>query len=204
MKQITPISMKDRCRQILILCVCAFSLTSCFDIESLPDKVKSDYEFAIPVVDTTVALGDFASFKQYELLLGQDIPAETPIRMGEQEYPFYIGDYSDSQEIDWVELLIIIDPKDLPSTTKVDVKIYTRNDSGEKSYDLVSDVIPLGQTYLKKIEGIEEKFRDAREVFLDTSLTFTDAVSGAQIMNYKVNIKFAIKFAITTDLKIKI
>jgi hypothetical protein len=165
-------------------------------------------------VDTTVSLGDFASLAHYGALLEQiEISGGTPIQMGEQEYPFYIGDYSSSQIIEWVEPLIIIDPKDLPSGTEININIYTKNDYGEKSYFWLSEnhsvILASTPVQVPKPETPQvitniEQFRNARKVFLDTYLTFNETVSGAQIMNYKVNIKFAIKFAITTDLKIKI
>jgi hypothetical protein len=210
MTQITPISKKNRRRQILILCGCLLALISCYDVDTLPDKIKSSYSFAIPIVDSTVSIGDFASLANYGALLEQvEIPEGTPIHMGEQEYPFYIGDYSPSQEIEWVEPHIIIDTKDLPSGTVVNIRIYIKNDYGEKVYFWLSEnhSITLISTPVKVPETPQvitniEQFRNARQIFLDTYLTYPATVSGAQIVNDKVNIKFAIKFAIKTDLKI--
>jgi hypothetical protein len=210
MKHITTISMKNRCKQILILCVCAFSLISCYDVDPLPDRIRSGYSFAIPLVDTTVSVGDFASFTQYEELLGQDsIPANTLIQMGEQDYPFYIGDYSSSQTIKWVEPHINITPEDLPSGTKVNIRIYIKKDTDEQSYFwLPADYsVSLTNTSIKvpespqRIENISE-FRDARKVFLDMYLTFPEKEPVVKIIKYKVNVKFAIQFAMETNLSI--
>jgi hypothetical protein len=199
--------MKNRCRQILILCTCMFILTSCYDIDSLPDRITSDYSIAIPLVDTTVFVRDFADIGYYRL--EQDtitIPANTRIHMGEQEYPFYIGNYSGSQEIAWIELLILINSDDLPANTIISVDIYTKN-SFDLPYYLLSKDISLGESYSHpRIEKptIDSYFRDARKIFLNTSLTFNDAVSVAQIMAYKVNVKFSIRFAMKTHLKITV
>jgi hypothetical protein len=212
MRQIIPISKKNKCRQILILSVCILTLTSCYEFDSLPDKMKANYSLAIPIVDTTVAMGDFADIKSYYALLeGVEIPEGRPINMGEQAYPFYIGDYSPSQEIEWVEPHLIIDTTDLPAGTKVNIRIYTKDESEEKVYFWLSPEysITLANTPIKVPEAPQqitniEQFRSARTVYLDTSITYPAAVSGAEIVNHKVHIKFAIKFAIKTDLKINV
>jgi hypothetical protein len=164
----------------------------------LPDKITSDYSIAVPLVDTTVLLSDFASFKQYELLLGQDILAEDTIHMGAQGYPFHIN-YSDSLDIKSAELRIIINPIDLPSSTKVIINIFY---TGDQSNNLLYKEIPLGVPYLYTIEknAIDDFRKYARGIFLDSYLVFNETISGAQIMKYKVNIKFAIKTDLTITL----
>ncbi|MDR0726118.1 MAG: hypothetical protein LBF59_08970 [Prevotellaceae bacterium] len=178
----------------------------------MPDKIKSNYTLAIPIVDTTVSVGYFVDIQYYSTLLEAiQIPEDTPIDMGEQSYPFYIGDYSASQEIEWVEPHLIIDTKDLPSGTKVNIRIYTKNEYKDKVFFwLPSDYsVTLTDMPLKvpdtpnRITNIEQ-FRSAKNVYLDVSLTYPTAVSGAEIVNDELNIKFAIKFAIKTDLKLNI
>jgi hypothetical protein len=213
MRQITPIlKKKNRCRQILILSVCILTMTSCYKLDSLPDKIKASYSLAIPIVDTTVSVGDFADIQSYYTLLeDSEIPEGTPIKMGEQAYPFYIGDYSSSQEIEWVEPHIIIKSTDLPSGTKVNIRIYIKNESDEKVYFWLSPdySVTLANTELKvpeisqQITNIEQ-FRSARTVYLDTSIIYPAKVSGAEIVSHKVNIKLAIKFALKTDIKVNI
>ncbi|MDR2383099.1 MAG: hypothetical protein LBD76_04345 [Prevotellaceae bacterium] len=212
MEQVTPILKKNRCRQILILSVCALTLSSCYDFDSLPDKIKTTYTLAIPIVDTTVSVGDFATIKNYLALLDNiDIPENTPINMGEQAYPFYIGDYSSSQEIEWLEPQLILEPKDLPSGIKINIKIYTKNGTNEKVYFWLPDNHPvtLENTSVKlpetpqRITNIEQ-FRSARNIYLDISITYPAAVSSTQIVTDKINFKLGIKFAIKTDLKINL
>jgi hypothetical protein len=216
MRQITPIlKKKNRCRQILILSVCILTLISCNKFDSLPDKIKATYSLAIPIVDTTVSLGDFADIKSYgKLLESIDIPEGDTIEMGEQAYPFYIGDYSSSQEIEWVEPKIIIvdstNSTDLPSGTKINIKIYTKNAS-QNVYFWLRENYPI--TWLKEriivpetpqqITNIEQ-FRSARTIYLNTSIIYPTKVSGRQIVSNKVHIKFSIKFAIKTDLKVNV
>jgi hypothetical protein len=209
MKQVTPMSQKNRCKQILILWMSLFALTSC-NIEPLPDKIKSDHLFAIPIVDTTVLVSSFADFPNYGQLLEQiKIPAGTPIHMGAQEYPFYIGDYASSQEIEWIEPHLIIDTKDLPSGTEINIRIYTQNEYREKLYFwLPADYsVTLVNTPLNVPENPQrirdiEQIRNARKVFLDTYFTFPETVSATEIMNDIVNIKFAMQLAIKTNLRI--
>jgi hypothetical protein len=215
MKHITPISKKNRYRQILTLCICLCALTSCYEFESLPDKIKSDYSFAIPLIDTTVRLGDFAYFLYHDIpginIPEVNIPEGTPIRMGELAYPFYIGDYSSSQEIARLEPQLIIDTEDLPSGTEINLKIYTKDDFENRVYFWLPDdySISLVNTPVKVPEDTQritniEKFRSARKVFLDITITYPTAVSSTQILNDRINIKFAIKFSLTTDLKINL
>jgi hypothetical protein len=212
MKHITPISKKNKHRQILILFACLFVVTSCNDIESLPDKIKSDYEFAIPIMDTTVSVGNFVDFNYSpELLDTVKLPEGKEIRMGEQEYPFYIGDYSSSQEITWLEPQITIATKDFPSGTKVNIRIYTKDDSEGKSYFWLPEnySITMENTQVKvpetpaKINEIE-RFRHSRKVFIDVCITYPTAMLAAQIANDRVNIKFGIRFALKTDLHINL
>jgi hypothetical protein len=178
----------------------------------LPDKIKTDYTLAIPIIDTTISLGDFATIARYEQLIETiEIPAETPINMGEQSYPFYIGEYSPSQTIEWLEPQLIIDTKDLPSGTKINIKIYTKDEFGRRSYFWLSDDYSITLTHMpvkvpetpQTIKNIDQ-FRDATSVFLDIDLIYPTAVTGSQIVDAEINIKFAIKFAIKTDLKVKL
>jgi hypothetical protein len=180
----------------------------------LPDKIKTDYTLAIPIIDTTISLGDFSEIQQYYSILDIfEVPANTPVNMGEQAYPFYIGEYSSSQEIEWIEPQIIIENKDLPSGTIVNIRICTKNDDDERIYFwLPSDyTVTLSNTLVKvpetpqKIEKEDiNKFRSAKNIYLDTYITYPATMSGTEIVNQKVNIKFAVKFAIKTDLKINL
>jgi hypothetical protein len=180
----------------------------------LPDKVNANYTLAIPIIDTTVSLGDFVEIRQYYSILDIfEIPANTPVNMGEQAYPFYIGEYSPSQEIEWIEPQIIIENKDLPSGTKINIRIFTKNDYGDRIYFwLPSDyTVTLSNTLVKvpetpqKIEKEDiNKFRSAKNIYLDTYITYLATMSGTEIVNHKLNIKFAVKFAIKTDLKLNL
>ncbi|MDR1886688.1 MAG: hypothetical protein LBQ70_02120 [Prevotellaceae bacterium] len=212
MKQIIFILKRSTNRRILILCVGAFAFTSCYDAEPLPNRVQSDYEFAIPVIDTTVQMGDFMELAVIGVIHDtMTISEGTPISMGELSYPFYIGDYATSQEIKWLEPQMIVDTKDFPSGTVADIKIYTKDDN-EKAYYfwLPEDYsITLTATQLKvpdtpnRITDIS-RFRTARQVFMNISIKYPTAVSVSKIVHDKVNIKFAIKFGIKTDLTINL
>ncbi|MDR1593887.1 MAG: hypothetical protein LBS43_05310 [Prevotellaceae bacterium] len=212
MKQITPMSKKKRCRQILILSICAITLTSCYDIDSLPDRIQSGYELAIPITDTTLSIGEFTSLRYYENFWDQlEIPEGTPIEMGEQSYPFYIGDYSSSQKIEWIEPHFFIESKDFPSGTKINIKVYTKNDYEEKTFfwlpenftvDLTDTQVRVPETP-SKITNVEQ-FRSARRVYLDLAIIYPVKVTGLQISTNRVNLKFGIRFAIQTNLTINL
>jgi hypothetical protein len=179
----------------------------------LPDKVKSGYEFAIPITDTTLSISNFTDIRYYEGFLEMlDIPAGTPIVMGEQSYPFYIGDYSPSQEIEWIEPHFIIETKDFPAGTKINIMVYSKNDAGAKTYfwldedysiELKSSTpvrVPETSTKMTNIT----QFRDIRRVYLDIAITYPVKVTGSQIATDRVNLKFGIKFAIKTNLTISL
>jgi hypothetical protein len=191
-----------------------FTLTSCYDFDPLPDRIKSDYEFAIPIIDTTIRVGDFIDFVNFsypdEILDTLTLPKETPIRMGEYSYPFYIGDHS-SQEIKWLEPQIIIAAKNFPAGTIANIRIYTKDDNKEKTYFWLPEnhSISLVNTSVRVPETptvIEEidPFRTVRKVYLDIFFTYLDKVFVSQIKDNQVNIKFGIRFAIKTDLTIKL
>jgi hypothetical protein len=164
------------------------------------------------LIDTTVKVGDFADFVYYGVIPDTlTVPRETSISMGEHEYPFFIGDYSSSQEIEWLEPQIIIDTKDFPSGTVINIRIYTKNDNGEKIYFWLPEnhsvtlvntpvKVPDAPTRIKEIS----QFRTAQKVYLDVLITYPTEVPVTQIINDRVNIKFGIKFAIKTDLTIKL
>jgi hypothetical protein len=178
----------------------------------LPDRIKSDYEFAIPVMDTTIGIGDFvpitADFNHSDMI---EIPAGIPIYLGEMLYPFYIGDYAASQEIKWVEPHIIIDAKYFPANTIITLNIYTIQDDGEKYYFWLPENTPITLTNTTvKIPDVPdritdiERFRHSRKVFINMSITYSEPVLLSEIIQDKLNIKFAIKLAIKTDLTIKL
>ncbi|MDR1584495.1 MAG: hypothetical protein LBS55_14790 [Prevotellaceae bacterium] len=205
MKQVTPISKKSR-RTLILYIYLFFTLVSCYEIEPLPDKVKTNGEFAIPLIDKTVRVEEFVSFDN-ELLNMIEIPEGIPISMGEYSYPFYIGDYASSQTIEWVEPQIIIDTKDLPEGTKLQIKLYTKNDFGGKVYFWLPDdyFITVEEMPVKINDGkITDlgQVRDAKKVFLDISITYPTAMLAVTVATSKINIKFNMKFAIETDLSI--
>ncbi|MDR2774041.1 MAG: hypothetical protein LBC19_04735, partial [Tannerella sp.] len=126
-------------------------------------------------------------------------------------YPFYIGDYSSSQEIARLEPQLIIDTEDLPSGTEINLKIYIKDDFENRvyfwlPYDYSVTLVNMPVIVPENPQIIEniESFRSARKVFLDITITYPTEVSSTQIMNDSINIKFAIKFAMKTDLKINI
>jgi hypothetical protein len=212
MRHITPISKKNRCRQILILSVCILILTSCHEFDSLPNKINTNYSLAFPVVvDTTILVGDFAGKGIYNNLIGMiEIPAGDTVKIGEQAYSFYIGDYFSSQEIEWVEPRMILDSTNLPSGTIINLGIYTENESKKDHFWLPKDYpITLGDKKIivpetpKRIENIEQ-FRSSRIIYVNTSIVYPTAMSGEQIVNNKLKITLAIKFAIKPDLKVNI
>jgi hypothetical protein len=172
--------------------------------------VQSDHEFAIPLVDTTVKIGDFVTFP-YPIDTPIEIPEGTAIRMGELSYPFFIGDYASSQEMKWLEPRMILETNDFPSGTVVQLKIYIKRDDGTKYYFWLSDdySVTLTNTSVKipdtpdKITDISQ-FRSAKRVFIDVSITYPVSQLASEILHDKISIKFAIKFEIKTDLRIKL
>jgi hypothetical protein len=176
-------------------------MTSCYKFETLPDRVKSKYEIAIPIIDTAVSIENFVAFTfPDEVLNKTEIPEGTPISMRELEYPFFIGDFSSSQKINWIQLFITLETDSPPGTT-INIKIYTKDDDGRKNYfelpennsSIISD----------KLTNIEQ-FRDSERIFFNVSITYPTKVSVAEIIQNKLNIKLAIKFEIETDLTINL
>jgi hypothetical protein len=206
MKQIVNILKKNK--QILFSCICLFTLGSCYKIEPLPDRIKSDYEFAIPIIDTTITVKDFIPIKylsDYQAEVPEGIPINTP----EMSYPFYIGDYVASQEVQWIEPHIIIDAKDFPANTTLNISIYTVEDYITKYYFWQNHPVTQASTPVKipedpnRITDIEP-FRSSRKVYMNMSVIYPKSMSVSDILQDKLNIKFSIKFAIKTDLAIKL
>ncbi|MDR0385742.1 MAG: hypothetical protein LBH60_06670 [Prevotellaceae bacterium] len=211
MKYITPISERYKHRRILTLFLCLSALISCSKFESLPDRIKSDYEFAIPITDTTVAAENFEGIKDFESLDMVDLPQGTPLIMGEIEYPFYIGDYSSSQEIKWLEPQIVVSPTGFPAGAEMNIKIYAKGSNGTNIYFWLPEnySITLANTSVKipetpiRLNEIAQ-FRDVRKIYIDVSVIYPEDIRGPQIAAHKMNIKLGIKFAIKTDLSVNL
>jgi hypothetical protein len=216
MKRVTPISKKSR--QILILCVCFFTLVSCYEFDPLPDKIKSKGEYAIPLIDTTISVEQFTSISYGgEMWNMIEIPEGRPLNMGEFSFPFYIGDYASSQTIEWIEPQMIIDSKDLLPGTILQMNIYIKNDNGTKSYFWLSpeeSTVTLKELEdmpvkipnpVDKVTGTDlEKVRNARKIFMDLSIKYPTSMLVETILTHKINIKMSMKFAIETDLSINL
>jgi hypothetical protein len=212
MKQIISFLMKNINRQILGSSICLFAMNSCYEFEALPDKIKSDYEIAIPVIDATISVGDFVSFSFPDVLLDYiEILEGVPINMGEMEFPFFIGEYSSSQKLNWLEPLMIIDTKDLPSGTIVNLRIYTKNDNERGVYFWLPEdyTITVDNSLMRvpetpsKITNVDQ-FRHSRKIFLSASIKYPTTVPASKIIKDKVNIRFVMKFEIETDLSINL
>jgi hypothetical protein len=187
-------------------------MTSCYNFETLPHRIKSDSEIAIPVIDTTVSVGDFIAFTLPEELLNTiEIPEGTPINMGELEYPFFIGEYSASQKIGWIEPFLILETKDLPFGTTINIKIYTKDSEGKEIYFWLPENNPvtISNVPIKipetpvKLTNIEQ-FRYSKKIFFNISVTYPTAVPVGKVIQDRLNIRVAIKFEIETDLIINL
>jgi hypothetical protein len=176
-------------------------VASCSKFETLPDKIESSYEIAIPVIDTTVSIGNFVTFKLPEELLNKtEIPEGTSIKMGELGYPFFLGEFSSSSSrVNWIELFFTLETKDLPSETKTTIKIYTKDNEGKNNYfELPNDpVITNGLVKLSNKITNTDQFKDSRRIFFDISVTYPTAVSVAKVIQDKLSVKLAVKFEIT-------
>jgi hypothetical protein len=178
----------------------------------LPDRIKSDYEVAMPLIDTTVSVGDFATFTGTDAIPDSiTLPEGTPVIMGEMEYPFFIGEYSSSQKVKWLEPFIIIDTKDLPAGTTINIKIYTKNDDGVKIFFWLpeNNSITIANTPVRvpetpnRLTNIDQ-FRYYPKVFLDASITYPEKTQVSKIIRDRIHIKFAFKFEMETDLTINL
>jgi hypothetical protein len=210
MRQVIAFLEKNKNKHISILCICLFTLTSCYEFDPLPNKIRSNYELAIPIMDTTIVIGDFESFANYNDIWNTEIPEGTFIDMGELSFPFYLGYYAHSDIIEWIESQIIIDTKSFPSSTKIYLKIYIKTDNGEKlhfglpeNYPITLENSQVKVPMERMIEEIEQ-FRYAKRIFFNASIEYPVATSVSSISTAKMNIKFAIKFAIKTNLTVSL
>jgi hypothetical protein len=185
----------------------------------LPNKLRSNSELAIPIIDTTVSIGDFVSFVlPDELKTVINIPAETPVNMGELEYPFFIGDYSPTQIISDIQLFMIVDTianlpagaANLPAGTTINLKIYIRDEFGRKIYFWIPEnkTIKIENAPIRvsddKPVQLSEELRASKKVFFDISLTYPSEISVAEAIRGRINIKFAMRFKIETNLIISL
>jgi hypothetical protein len=188
-----------------------FSLTSCYEFSPLPERITSYYEIAIPMMDTTVLVGDFVYVK--ESSLEKDIPEGFPINMGEISYPFYIGDFGEAQTIKWIEPQITVLSKDLPAGTIATVYIYLKYEDGSRKYfwepEFTEKGYPVTVTntptkvpdVLKRLTNIPD-FRDNREIFLNLTLTYPAPVKASTALQHSLSCKLGIKFGMDANFKI--
>jgi hypothetical protein len=157
-------------------------------------------------MDTTFSISDFADIYYYLGML--NIPEGTTLEMGEQSCPFYIGDYSSSQEIEWIEPHFIIETNSFPAGTTMSINVYSKNDFGTRIYFWLKEDYPvqLNSTPVRvpdastKLTNIDQ-FRDVRQIYFDVAITYPENITVDKIMSHKVNLKFSIKFAMKTNLK---
>ncbi|MDR3246276.1 MAG: hypothetical protein LBT50_07570 [Prevotellaceae bacterium] len=196
----------------LFLVICLLALSSCYKADPLPKKFASDYQFAIPIIDTTVELGDFVDFALIPGLLDDyEIAEGREINMGELSFPFYLGDFGESQDIKWLEPQIILDTKDLPDGTTANIKIYTKEDGGGKYYFWLPENYSITATNVLikipespvSITNIAQ-FRSSKEVFLDVAIKYPTSVLASKVVKDKINIRFGMKFEIKANLEIKL
>jgi hypothetical protein len=186
-------------------------MTSCYKFEPLPSRIKSTHELAIAIIDTTVSIGNFVTFTLPEELLDTImIPEQTPIDMGELEYPFFIGDYSPSQTIEWIDPFLILETKDLPSGTIVKIEIYIKDGNDRKIYfwlpennavTIAGAPVRIPDKPTSPLTNLES-FRYATSIFFNISVQYPAATPIGKVINDRLNIKLGIKFKIETDLAI--
>lgn len=212
MKQTASYILKISTIGQLLFLFCLFFLSSCYEADPLPKRFTSDYQFAVPVIDTTVELGDFVDFVvRSNLPVDYEIPEGKEINMGELSFPFYLGDFGESQDIKWLEPQIILNTKDLPAGTTANIKIYTKEDDGEKYYFWLPENYSVTATNVPikvpespvSITNIAQ-FRSSKEVFLDVALKYPTSVFASKVIKDKINIRFGMKFEIKADLEIKL
>jgi hypothetical protein len=193
-------------------------LTSCYKIDPLPDRIKSDYEFAIPIVDTVVTMenvlrnqyhiNDTAAIPEWVTAIL--IPEGETTKLGEITYPFYIGEYASSQEVKWLEPRIILNAKNFPSGAVANIQIYTKqNDSihyfwldKDHSVTLTNTTITIPETPIN-LTNIED-FRYSRSIYMNVFISYPEQLSMSDILSATMSFKLAIKFGIKTDLTIKL
>jgi hypothetical protein len=166
-------------------------------------------ELSIPLVDTTIEVKNFQEIKNSPEYI--EIPADMPLAMNELSFPFYLGNFASTQEVEWIIPQIIADTKNLPADTRIELNVYVKA-NGEKHYFWIPESTPVATNsgYVTipdqpvKVPVTDEKLRSANSVFMILVISFPEKKKVSELLSYKVNVKFAITIKLKTDLAVKL
>lgn len=185
----------------LFLLLCMFSLVSCYKADPLPERLKTEYELAIPIIDTIVSVGDFIDIDTSSIppnLLS--IPAGTPIHLGEMKFPFYLGDFANTQIVEWIEpkfLLHVGATKATGEILSANLQLYTKQGS-VKNFFWLPDYywVQLGYDPVTVPENPAridaQQISSATEVFFDLNVKFPRAVYASEVLTTRVRIQLGV------------
>ena len=198
----------------LIYACCASLIThSCYTPGELPETIENDYEFAIPLIDTTLAVIDFPYFALSSVLPeNQALPPGTIIESGAKDSPFYLGNWTDKgQSIERVELNLNISYYRLDDGA-ININIYTQNNNQKEHFWLQQNhQIPTkAADYEVKLNPIASMLdatslntvKDAGRVYLDLGLSFDRAITQSQLATSYIRAQLSMKVKVKITMKV--
>jgi hypothetical protein len=144
------------------------------DFETFPDRIKSGHELAFPMINTTVSIDNFAASTVPNTIFDLIVfPKRISVISNQIEYPFFIGEYSLSQRIKWLE--------------------PTKNNS-----ITIANTFEEAPETLSGLTNINQ-FISSSKAFFDESVSYL-AETASTIIRDKTHNKFAFGFKQETDL----
>jgi hypothetical protein len=188
-------------------------LVSCYSPEPLPERIENEYEFALPLMDTTLDVMSFPLFSTMsispdDLLL----PSGTVIGSDTKDFPFYVGNWTEKgQTVERVELNLALSYYGLTDGA-MEVNLYTRNEGNKEyfwlprnhevetksaDYEVVGNPTKtvLTPTQLNTIKG-------AGRIYFDVGLRFDEEVRGSDLKSSYIRARLSMKVKIKMLLKI--
>jgi hypothetical protein len=181
-------------------------LNSCYKPESFPNKYVSEYEFAVPLIDSVFSASDFESFK-YEPD-SYEVQKDFPVKMGVFSYSFSLNN-SSGDAMQWIEPRIVLDTRNFIQNTKISFKIYiTGEDENEKSYFWLPEDYSI--TTNRNMQTVEtdnnrifvETLKQSKRLWIDVTFYFAEDTPLSVLKSKELGFHLAVKCKTISALKI--
>ena len=190
-------------KQIMLLFTIVFALWGCdYSRDPFPTEIVSDYELAIPIVDTVVNFAEIAFPLDYLPNENQEILSGI-IGPEKISFPFYLADFfEDGQYLSWIEPKIIIDSDFLD---KIDFMLdfFLEDESGGILHILNSNIkLTSGENVLfgnadSRLDFNSNMFlKDAKKITVQATIVVKESITVKDLVNSKSNIKIGLKVGI--------
>jgi hypothetical protein len=186
---------------------------SCYTPEPLPKVIENEYELAFPLIDTALEVMNFPYFSISSALPDNMLlPAGTVIESETQNFPFYIGDWTEKgQSVEWVELNLTLSYYRM-NKGAITINIYTQNGTNKEyfwlpqNYEIKTNManyeVVGNPTKIALTPAQLNAVKDAGRIYFDAGLMFDENINGKDLTTSYIRAKLSMKVKVRMSLKI--